>query len=229
MSFGGKMKAVTFSYDDGIFQDIRLVGIFKKYGLKCTFNLNSGIMTNDSKWECCGKPTFRINKSEIADVYTGHEIAMHFLTHPHPAELSDDELQKEIAEDIKNLEVLFNQKIVGSAYPYGEYDERIISALKRNGIKYARTVESTYNFNIQHNLLEFKPTCHHNDDRLMELAEEFVSSKPDKPMLFYIWGHSYEFDGYENWEMFEQFCKYISNRDDIFYGTNTEVFEQLDT
>jgi peptidoglycan/xylan/chitin deacetylase (PgdA/CDA1 family) len=224
MNFGGKMKAVTFSYDDGIFQDIRLADIFNRYGLKCTFNLNSGIMTNDSKWECLGKPTFRIDKSKIADVYTGHEIAMHFLTHPHPIELSDEELQKEISEDIKNLEALFNQKIVGSAYPYGEYDERIISALKLNGIKYARTVESTYNFNIQDNLLEFKPTCHHNDERLMELAEEFVSLNPKEPKLFYIWGHSYEFDGYENWGMFEQFCRYISNRDDIFYGTNSEVF-----
>ena len=42
------MKAVTFSYDDGIFR-IRLVGIFKSTD-KCTFNLNSGIMTNDTKW-----------------------------------------------------------------------------------------------------------------------------------------------------------------------------------
>ncbi len=41
----GKKKAVTFSYDDGVVYDRRLVGIFNKYGLKCTFNLNSGIMT----------------------------------------------------------------------------------------------------------------------------------------------------------------------------------------
>lgn len=34
------MKAVTFSYDDGVTQDIRLVEILNRYGLKATFNLN---------------------------------------------------------------------------------------------------------------------------------------------------------------------------------------------
>ncbi len=39
--FQGKMKAVTFSYDDGVTQDQRLIALLNKYGLKCTFNLNS--------------------------------------------------------------------------------------------------------------------------------------------------------------------------------------------
>ena len=30
MKFDGKMKAVTFSYDDGVTQDVRLVEIFNK-------------------------------------------------------------------------------------------------------------------------------------------------------------------------------------------------------
>jgi signal transduction histidine kinase len=37
----GKMKAVTFSYDDGVGQDIRLVALLDKYGLKGTFNINT--------------------------------------------------------------------------------------------------------------------------------------------------------------------------------------------
>lgn len=39
---GGKKKALTLSYDDGVEQDIRLIDIMKKNGLKGTFNLNSG-------------------------------------------------------------------------------------------------------------------------------------------------------------------------------------------
>ena len=35
------MKALTFSYDDGVEQDRRLVELFNKNNLKCTFNLNS--------------------------------------------------------------------------------------------------------------------------------------------------------------------------------------------
>lgn len=36
-------KAITFSYDDGIESDRKLVEIFNRYGMKCTFNLNTGI------------------------------------------------------------------------------------------------------------------------------------------------------------------------------------------
>ena len=37
-------KAVTFSYDDGVTQDIRLIELLNQYGLKCTFNLNSELL-----------------------------------------------------------------------------------------------------------------------------------------------------------------------------------------
>ena len=42
--FGGKCKAVTFSYDDGVRQDARLIALFDKYGLKATFNINSELL-----------------------------------------------------------------------------------------------------------------------------------------------------------------------------------------
>ena len=44
--YNGKNKAITFSYDDGLTQDIRLIEIFNKYNLKGTFNLNSGLLGN---------------------------------------------------------------------------------------------------------------------------------------------------------------------------------------
>lgn len=43
--FNGKKKALTFSYDDGVTQNIRLIDIFNKYNHKATFNLNS------ERWE----------------------------------------------------------------------------------------------------------------------------------------------------------------------------------
>ena len=66
-------------------------------------------------------------------------------------------------------------------------------------------------------------------DKLFELAEKFIQLKPEQPQLFYIWGHSYEFDVLDqmSWERFEEFCKLISGKDDIVYATNSEVFAQL--
>ena len=66
-------------------------------------------------------------------------------------------------------------------------------------------------------------------DKMFELAEKFIALKADKPQLFYIWGHSYEFDMMDemSWERFERFCTLISRKEDIFYGTNKEVLGQL--
>ena len=41
---GGKRKALTFSYDDGTIYDKKLVSLLKKYDMKATFNLNSGLL-----------------------------------------------------------------------------------------------------------------------------------------------------------------------------------------
>ena len=39
---GGKPKALTFSYDDGCRQDKETERILSEYGVKGTFNINSG-------------------------------------------------------------------------------------------------------------------------------------------------------------------------------------------
>ena len=44
-------KAITFSYDDGIEQDLPLLQILRDYGLKGTFNLNTGLDYNHGTWQ----------------------------------------------------------------------------------------------------------------------------------------------------------------------------------
>ena len=57
-----------------------------------------------------------------------------------------------------------------------------------------------------------------------EIVDRFLALDSDEAALLYIWGHSYEMDAeYITWEKFEEVCKRLSNRDDIFYGTNKEV------
>ena len=74
-------------------------------------------------------------------------------------------------------------------------------------------------------IMTFKPTCYHHAefDKMFDLAEQFISMKADTPKIFYIWGHSYEFDIHDTWDKMERFCKLISGHSDIFYGTNKEV------
>lgn len=40
---GGKAKALTLSYDDGVEQDLHLIELMKQHGVKGTFNLNSSL------------------------------------------------------------------------------------------------------------------------------------------------------------------------------------------
>ena len=221
--WNGRMKAVTFSYDDGVIQDKRLVEIFNSYGLKCTFNLNSGLQSMASEWKDRNTRVVHMNVNGLKELYAGHEIAVHTMTHPHLELLEDETVYNEIRQDKCILEARFGQEIVGMAYPYGTYDDRVIRIAGECGIKYARTVEYTEGFDLPDEPLKLAATCHHNNQRLMEIAKEFIELKSDKPALMYIWGHSYEFDMYNNWEIIDEFCRFISGRDDIYYGTNREV------
>ena len=50
-----------------------------------------------------------------------------------------------------------------------------------------------------------------------------MKDEGDKPLLLYIWGHSYEFDQKDNWSRMEDLLKLLSGHTDVFYGTNSEV------
>lgn len=217
-------KAITFSYDDGVEQDLHLLEILNKYGLKATFNLNTALDDRSASWIYKERlEVKRLNLENSADVYKGHEIAVHTLTHPNLCQLDDEAMERELLGDRANIERIFGVKPVGMAYPYGAYSDKVVEKLRQYGFKYARGVESSHNFDIQDDFLRFKPTCHHDDKRLFELAERFLTMETDAPQIFYVWGHAYEFEGNNNWDRIEEFCKLVSGRDDIFYGTNADV------
>ncbi|HKM04057.1 MAG TPA: polysaccharide deacetylase family protein, partial [Lachnospiraceae bacterium] len=219
----GKRKAVTFSYDDGIEMDRRLVEMFNKYDLKCTFNLNSGIQSGVNSFLNKGVNIRRMNIKGLKELYRGHEIAAHTLTHPNLLNFDDETVYNEIWQDKFNLENIFEQRVQGMAYPYGTFDERIQGIAKECNIKYARTVIETGEFKISENLLELKPSTSHGCGRIFDLMKQFIESEKEEAQLLYIWGHSYELEVENNWEKMEEICKSLARREDIYYGTNAEV------
>lgn len=222
--WNGCYKAVTFSYDDGVTQDARLVELFNRYGLKCTFNLNSGIMSYTNCWEGGGISIHRMNAAGLPKLYRGHEIAVHTLTHPDLTKYDTETVRNEVLLDKQNLERIFDCEVVGMAYPYGTYNEEVIAVLRECGIRYSRTVEESVSTAFPADLLKLRPTAHHNHKKLLELARSFVEEPADQqPRLLYIWGHSYEFDMDSSWDRMEELCRILAGHDDIFYGTNREV------
>ena len=229
-------KILTLSFDDGITQDERFINLLNKYGLKCTFNLNSELLGKDGYLMIQGK---KINHTKIApelikDIYKGHEVASHTLTHPNLTTLSPEEVVRQVEDDRRKLSDLVGYEVQGFAYPCGGINSnRVVADIIKNKtpVKYARTIVHSYNFDVQKDLFLFKPTASltKNKEKLLELCDEFLNSSSDELQLFYIWGHSYELDVDDDWEFFEEVCRKLAGREDIYYCTNIEAFEYIKT
>ena len=231
--WNGKNKALTFSFDDGVLQDIKAIEILDKYGLKATFNLNSGALGGKRELKYLD---YVVNHSKVApkdvkEVYKNHEVAVHTKDHPNLTLLEDKEVINQVENDRQILSALCGYEVVGMAYPCGgvNNDDRVAKLIKENtGVKYSRTITSTNNFDLQENLYRFNPSVYYlQKGKMFELAKKFLELKTDTPQIFYIWGHTYEMDyadeQYITWQEFERFCELVSGKDDIFYGTNKEI------
>ena len=222
---GFRDRALTLSYDDGTVHDKRLAEIMKKYGVRGTFNINSGRMGKDR----------RLTQEEMVELYNDDhfEVAVHGYKHYPLTSINIGSAVWDIAYDRANLENTFGKIIRGMAYANGDYNDEVVDMLQKCGIVYARTVTSTENFDIPTDWLRLPATCHHRNPRLMELAEEFLKpTDPNRawyvwPKLFYLWGHSYEFADNDNWEIIEEFCEKVGNNDEVWYATNIEIYEYV--
>ena len=227
-------KILTFSFDDGIKQDERFIGILNKYGLKGTFNLNSELLGNDGYLLINGKKIQhnKIAPNKVKSVYSGHEIAAHTLTHPNLTTLSLEEIVRQVEKDRLNLSNLAEYEVTGFAYPCGgiNSNKAVADLIKyKTNIEYARNIVHSYSFNLQDDLFLFKPTLSltKNKEKLLSMADEFLNSESEDVKLFYIWGHSYELDVDNSWDYFEDVCKLLSDKKDILYCTNKQAFDYI--
>ena len=227
---GGLDRALTLSYYDGVVQDRRLAQICSEQGVKCTFNLNSGTLGRVETATAPGREPLAIScvtPEELQSVYAGHEVAGHGLWHSSLPDLGTPGAMYEIITDRANLETLSGGAVQSFAYPFGTFSEDVKTLLRLAGYRSARTVRSTGAFALPRDFLEWDPTCHHDDARLMELTDRFCAG--DFPrfagaQLFYLWGHAYEFDARHNWDVIERFLDRVAPlADKVWFATNGEI------
>lgn len=227
----GREKALTLSYDDGVEQDKKLIEILNRYGVKATFNLNTGCYVEEGFKFPEGQIHRRMSYSEVTKTYkdSGHEVAVHGYTHPWLDQMPEGMAAYEIVEDRKRLEEQFGVIVRGMAYPFGTYNDKVVETIRNAGIVYSRTIASTHDFYLPTDWLRLATTCHHDDSELMNLAHKFIDTKPfANPYLFYLWGHSYEFEANDNWNVIEEFLEYVSGHDDVWYATNIEIHDYIE-
>lgn len=213
---GGVGHALTMSYDDGQSHDLRLVELFDRYGIRGTFHLNSSNI---------GKPGY-LSAEDVTAHFQNHEVSAHTLTHPFLTKLPPSVVIHEVLEDKHRLEDLSGRLVRGMSYPYGQYNDNVISIARSCGMEYSRTVEATNCFEIPDDFMRWHPTAHHNGD-LVGLWERFINHIPHKMLLFYVWGHSLEFAAQGNWSVIEDFCRTAGGHGNIWYATNAEICEYV--
>ena len=231
---GGLAKAVTLSYDDGCKEDVRFSDIITEYGLKCTFNIN-GDHRGDKALTCEQLHEYYLDK--------GHEVALHGNFHRAEGALRPVEAVREVLDNRLYLEKKLGMIIRGMAYPdsgitkmHGAitYDE-VKTILKQLDVAYCRTLGGdNESFMLPTDWHAWMPTAHHINPRLMGFIDNFLSQKPDElkgasryPRLFYLWGHSFEFERNGNWDLLYKICDKLSGNDEIWYATNMEIYEYV--
>ena len=222
-------KFLTFSFDDGTVEDRRLIALFDRYGLRGAFNLNSGKFGVRREIVHEGIPVhhYVIEQEEAKTLYQNHEVAAHTVHHPNLVKISREEVIHEVADDCRALEELTGQQILGMAYPGAGlyYTQEVADIIRENTqIRYARGCKNHHTFKLPENLMLWEPTCHQNDPQLLELGRAFVQADAsEEDLLFYVWGHSFEFEKFKSWDLFERFCEMMEGKPDIEYVTNGEV------
>lgn len=193
------MKIAVFSFDDGTIHDRQLVRQLNDCGVRATFNLNSGFFGRTDTLKQGGREMdhSHVTPEEIRELYRGHEIAVHTLTHPHLPGLDEEKIVEQVEEDRKNLENLSGQTVTSMAYPGGgeNSDARVAEILRRRTkILCARAYLPTYGLEFPTDALLWHPTCHIRDPRVPELMREFESREDG---LLFLWAHAYNLH-YEN-------------------------------
>lgn len=225
----GKAYALTLSYDDGVTTDIRLTKLMRANGVKGTFNINTGLFAETEQTYEKGS-WGRMTRKQCIETYGDDmEIALHARTHPFLERIPLPNAMQEVIDDRAEIERMTGRPTRGMAYPFGTYNDAVVDILRSAGIAYSRTVATTGKFDIPTDWLRMTGTCHHAAPNLMNLAEEFLGpvNRYGSPKLFYLWGHSYEFERDDNWEIIERFLQFMGRRPNVWYATNIEIYDYV--
>lgn len=230
---GFKHKALTLNYDDGCFYDAEFIEKMRRYGLKGTFNLCGG-------WMKDGERTGRhLSLQEAQALYqpAGMEVACHGFEHLALASFPTAVMTEDVLRDRREAEKHFEGPIFGFAYAHGSFDDDAVKVLQLCGFHYARTTKVTHDFALPEDWLRMPTSCKHQDPRLFELADQFLDGPRDesyfwrvsnRPRWFTVWGHSYEFNDCNEWELIGRFMERVGKREDVWYCTTGEMYNYVE-
>ncbi len=237
-----KEMSVTTSWDDGCPEDIKMIHLLNKYGLKGTFYIP---VKNRER------PV--ISPSSIKEISQGFEIGSHTFHHQILPGLSQKEMRREVVEGKNWLEQLLGHGVTSFCYPKGRFSRQTIQAVKNTGVRLARTTRA-FHYYGSNNLLCLNtsvqafphPSLIHLRHGIKELnilglltyiiqlkmtgdwqrlARMMFDIAATSGGVWHLWGHSWEIEAFDLWKPLEEIFKYVSNRTNAEYRTNGELAE----
>ena len=218
------MKIVSLSFDDGTIYDLRFIELLNKHQLNATFNLNSEL--ENFVWYYEGKPIERLKLKEVSDLYVGHEVASHSLTHPYFSQLSETEIIRQVQNDISNLRNIFGYEIEGFAFPFSDQTEENIRIVKENvPLTYIR-YSFLDNSEVHQDRYHIHINALYDDEDIYDRLNEFKKT-PSDAGLFVIAGHSYEFEMKNDWKKIEKLLSYLENDNELTVLTLKDAVKKV--
>jgi peptidoglycan/xylan/chitin deacetylase (PgdA/CDA1 family) len=118
-----KQPLISITFDDG-WESIykTAVPVLQKYGIHSTQYVLTGTETY---------PGYMSWEQIIALQKAGHEVACHTVNHPDLTTLDDDDISRQLNTCRDDLSKELNTKVDDFASPYGSYDARTITDIKK--------------------------------------------------------------------------------------------------
>ena len=148
------MLKVVQCWDDGVYTDLRLTELLRKYNAKATFNLNPGFLAdepvkpfwqplNHVGWSHHGFAGGRVGRKQLREIYDGFQVASHCFRHEVAGSVPDDVFFKAALDARNFLEELFERECRGFAWPCGAFTPSTVRGLRELGFAYGRTTRNT--------------------------------------------------------------------------------------
>ena len=223
----GKKKAFVLTYDDGVLQDVRLVLLLNRYGLKGTFNLNSLLMEREFAWQHDQIGAVRrLPMSVAAHLYEGHEVASHTCTHPDLQGMSREHLMYELGHDKYLLEQMVHRPVLGFGVPFDYYDDTVADVAAQLGFRYARGSEETHSYAPNADSFHQNAGLFHLSEDLEAFVDGFLQTDMELANCIIV-GHSYDLDGAQLWDAMETMFAKVAADDTVLSMTHLELVEYL--
>ena len=220
------MIKVAQCWDDGVYTDIKLIEILRKYNAKATFNLCPGVAGDDTTkpswtalddtgWSFQGFRGGRIGLKDFVEIYGDFQVASHCMHHEVASSCDIEKFKAGAVDAKKFLEDMFQRECPGFAWPCGGVTDEAIEVLKENGFAYARTTKYTDDVTKNTNPYRLDSNCHFKD---LKFWSKFQEAKANGVGAFYFWGHSYEMmDSPGLWQQLEDKIAALSADPDVVW------------